>query len=69
MAPARPLDADSDSDSDAGSEASVTEVQLGLSDGPVEKDDAGNPLVSRIGGRPVSELPCLGAVPHAQNCD
>jgi hypothetical protein len=55
MAPARPLDADSDSDSDAGSEASVTDVQLGLSDGPIDSDDASNPLVSRIGGRPVSE--------------
>lgn len=40
-----------DSDSDAGSDCSVTQTQLGVSDGPLESQDEGNPLVSRMGGR------------------
>lgn len=45
----------SDSGSSAGSDGSVTDVLLGLADGPLEGDDEANPLVSRIGGRAVSE--------------
>ncbi|KAN0064844.1 hypothetical protein ACQY0O_001901 [Thecaphora frezii] len=56
----RPVD-DDDYDSDSGSEFSVTDVQLGLADGPLEGDDESNPLVSRIGGRaawlPMSSTP------------
>lgn len=51
-----PVAYDSDSDSDNEGDDSVTNVQLGLPDGPIEADDESNPLVSRIGGR-VAWLP------------
>lgn len=53
--------ADYDSDSDTGSEYSVTQTQLAVTDGPLEGDDGSNPLVSRMGGRaawlPTSSIP------------
>ncbi|WFD19933.1 hypothetical protein MCAP1_002175 [Malassezia caprae] len=42
-----------DDDSDFESDEEFSEVQLGLADGPLESEDEANPLVSRIGGRPV----------------
>ena len=64
-----------DDDSDFGSDEEdvYTNVQLGLADGPLEKDDESNPLVSRIGGRPAwlplrpSNLPGESAV-HCEYC-
>lgn len=51
----------SDSDSDSDSQESVTEVSLGLPDGPLDPSDESNPLVSRIGGKvawlPLTNLP------------
>lgn len=44
-------DSDSCSESDTGSDYSVTQTQLGVSDGPLEGQDQGNPLVSRMGGQ------------------
>ncbi|EPQ30411.1 uncharacterized protein PFL1_01937 [Pseudozyma flocculosa PF-1] len=58
----RPVD-DDDYDSDSGSEFSVTDVQLGLADGPLEGDDEANPLVSRIGGR-AAWLPMTSTPPR-----
>lgn len=63
--------ADSD-DSDFESEDGVTNVQLGLSDGPVEGDDEFNPLVPRIGGKaawlPTTSIP-PPSVAHCKYCD
>jgi len=42
-----------DDESDFDSDEEFSEVQLGLADGPLENEDEANPLVSRIGGRPV----------------
>lgn len=55
--PPEALELEYDSDSDSGSDYSVTQTQLGVSDGPLESQDEGNPLVSRMGGR-AAWLPC-----------
>lgn len=51
-----------DSDPDSGSDYSVTQTQLGVSDGPLESQDEGNPLVSRMGGQ-VAWLPSQSIPP------
>jgi len=62
-----------DDDSDFDSDEECSEVQLGLTDGPLESEDEANPLVSRIGGRPVwlplapNKLPPVSLV-HCQYC-
>lgn len=73
MAPGQPAfcDIDSDDDSDAGSDYSVTQTQLAVTDGALEGDDEANPLVSRIGGRvawlPTTSLPPAN-VAQCQHC-
>jgi pre-rRNA-processing protein TSR4 len=48
--PPEAVEYDSDSCSETDSNYSVTETQLGVSDGPLESQDQDNPLVSRMGG-------------------
>lgn len=61
-----------DSDSDSGSEYSVTQVQLAVSDGALESDDQLNPLVSRLGGHvawlPTTSIPSsdIATCPHCR---
>jgi pre-rRNA-processing protein TSR4 len=57
-----PEELEYDSESDSGSDYSVTQTQLGVSDGPLESQDVDNPLVSRMGGR-VAWLPCKSLPP------
>jgi pre-rRNA-processing protein TSR4 len=61
----------SETDSESGSDYSVTQTQIAITDGPLEEDDASNPLVSRIGGRaawlPNKSLP-PSSVSHCEHC-
>lgn len=59
--PADVVELDSDSESEC-SDYSVTQTQLGVSDGPLESQDENNPLVSRMGGQ-VAWLPSKAIPP------